>query len=248
MSTNIPGTIYRCYADDGRHWTAVIRSGGKVLEVKNPDAGVARGATFDTVDEWVAARGGSCVENDTSKVSGMKKVKDTHGFKYDWSKNMWSRVTNWIYEMMEEGTPHLLASEEIRDEFNKLVELFETYKGGMKCWTCKRDRYYSNMLIPCNLPFAYPVMPHVIPASEGYNIIISAYGNGLRKHIDDVVTYIKRIEEIKRLKRYIKYDTNKLWRKQYIANRANKELEYVKAVHSKHTKRLLELETLTAAK
>jgi hypothetical protein len=235
MTTIIPGTLYRCYADDGRHWTAVVRSGGSLIEVKNPDGG--RGTVFDSVEAWSAARSCSRVEADSSKVSGtFKVVKDMHGFTYDWSRLNFTRITNWIYELIEEGAPQLLESEEVRDEFNKLVDLFDKYSAGMRCWCGnKKDRYHDSWLIPVNLPFAYPVVPGVTSAREGYSIIQKAYNDGLYKHLGDVIKYMKRVEDIKWMKKMIKHKAISVYRKKYSAdrhmreyNRANEEFERMK--------------------
>lgn len=246
----IPGTLYRCYADDGRHWTAVIRSGGTVMEVKNPDAGAARGSTFDTVEAWSSARGCSRVEADSSKVSGIREVKDTHGFKYDWSKRMWSRAMNWIYEMIEEGAPHLLEREDVRNEFNKLVDMFEQYKDGMECYVLRKFRYEASSLIPCNLPFCYPVQYGTIvpPKREGYSLIQSTYSNGLHKHLGDVIDYMKRVTELKWRKKYLPAQQCKLHRKYWIFERAKKEYEAAKVDVEKSQKRIAELEMLIARK
>jgi hypothetical protein len=235
MTTVIPGTLYRCYADDGRHWTAVVCLGGSLLEVKTP-YGVS-GRAFENVEEWSTARGCSRVEADSSKVSGpLKVVKDTHGFNYDWSRRYFTRITNWIYELIEESSPQLLEREEVRDEFNKLVELFEKYSAGMRCWCGhKKDRYHDSWLIPVNLPFAYPVMPGVTSASEGYRIIQKAYSDGLYKHLGDVRAYMKRVEDIKWMKKAINHREIRVHHKKYRADyymreytRAKEEVDTMK--------------------
>lgn len=242
MTTVIPGTLYRCYADDGRHWTTVACLGGTLIEVKNPDGG--RGTVFDSVEAWSAARGGGRVEADSSKVSGpLKVVKDTHGFNYDWSRRYFTRITNWIYELMEESAPLLLEREDVRDEFNKLVDLFEKYSAGMRCWCGnKKDRYHDSWLIPVNLPFAYPVQPGITSASEGYRIIQKAYNDGLYKHIGDVIKYMKRVEDIKWMKKVIKHKAISVYRKKYSAERYMREYTRAREELEKMNVKLADLE------
>jgi hypothetical protein len=220
------------------------------MEVKNPDVGAVRGSVFDTVEVWSSARGCSRIEADSSKVGGIREVKDTHGFKYDWSKRMCSRVMNWIYEMIEEGAPQLLAREEVRDEFNNLVDLFEKYQDGMKCYVRGKFRYEASSLIPCNLPFSYPVEygTIVVPKCEGYSLIQSAYSNGLRKHLGDVIDYMNHVIELKRRKRYLPDKQRKLHHKYWIFERAKKEYEAAKVAVEKSAKRIAELEALLARK
>jgi hypothetical protein len=112
MSSN----VIRIYNNNNtKHWSAV-KTGGRILEVKNPD-GPARGY-FDTEEIWTSV----CNSETDIPI-------DTHGFKYDWRRRSCCCWTNWLYDRIAELTPHLLARKDIRDGFNHMVDFFNKYDG-----------------------------------------------------------------------------------------------------------------------
>lgn len=144
MSSYAPGTTFRIYTNDSpsisfpttgsKHYTAVLLKDGQVLEVKNPDTG--KKETFPSLTEWCNARGvtENDVKVDSSKGSGIVVGSDTNGFNYPTERGSSYTWVKWLYQMVGEGAPQLLKSEEFKTLYNQMVELCNKHKQELRHW------------------------------------------------------------------------------------------------------------------
>lgn len=126
MVDSKPGTLYRIYSGD-KHYTAVQLKDGSVLEVKNPDTG--NKTKFASIEEWRVSHSATEVKTDASKANGvvLPKLKNK-GF--NCPENNKTANTSWLYwcyEMMAEGAPQLLESEEVKTAYNEFRTVCEKY-------------------------------------------------------------------------------------------------------------------------
>jgi hypothetical protein len=130
MSSQIPGTLYRSFTPDrSHHATALLLRDGSIVQIK--DSALNNGAryTFPSYDAWVASRPDTIIEADTKNARGViVNPADTHGFTYYNHKYNETEWTDWCYEIMLEGAPHLLEKEPVKTAFNALVELLKSHK------------------------------------------------------------------------------------------------------------------------
>lgn len=122
-----PKTIIRAYnADKTAHHTAVVTKVGEIYEIKSFD-NLKPKDNFKTYDEWVAVRAeGLTIEIDTSKADHAPIAPPTkHGFSYPSNRDD-NTFAAWLYEIIAEGAPHLLANSDVRDAYNAFVDFCKT--------------------------------------------------------------------------------------------------------------------------
>jgi hypothetical protein len=151
------GSTFRFYKEDETHYTAVQIKDNKILQVKNPEGNEKK--IYESLTEWLEAIGAKedqlkietvRTKGETATAGSTEKAKDkprvgktTDGFIIPRDKtinlNKWFR---WVYKIIKEAAPELLASEEVKNAYNNLVEI------------CLKDSdiqsdYYLRGKMPC---------------------------------------------------------------------------------------------------
>lgn len=148
-------TTYRLYTEDrSDHWTAVSLITGGLIEIQTKQ-------NFESLEAWRSARPEGVYLEETKRHSQVvRKLQigsDTHGFRYqhinipgDKTYSTQMSWMNWCYELMAEGTPHLLSRDDVRSAFNELADFLCEKKVSMGSMYYKEtysvNRYNSDSL------------------------------------------------------------------------------------------------------
>lgn len=222
MTTYAPKTLLRLYDEDTHICTAVVLKTGEVLEVKNYDGAPKK--TYESFESWKAERGAELqVRADTTNASGSVTGKpDANGF----IDHCGYAFTQWLLKMMNEGTPHLLKNEAVRDAFNNLTATVHKYSDVL---TPNRShytgfyKYYIDNMQVYTLFGGFPV--HVsarpMPADYGEEAIKTAYKALFVLIGPDVKAYVKKksdqIQAASDLKHYQKMAAKFTYRSKRLA-------------------------------
>jgi hypothetical protein len=145
MSAFARGTLFRSYnADRTAHSTAVLLKDGTMQELKNADGSEKK--IYPSYEAWASEKGAAAVEIDTSKATGTLLTTDARGFNVDLTidYNGASPWFQWLFRMMAEIAPHLLANHTVKDAFNALVAVCAKHKGfGMRVSSHNKIHYYD---------------------------------------------------------------------------------------------------------
>lgn len=209
MTTYAPKTLLRLYKTDNTYvCTAVVLNTGQVYEVKNHDG--AEKKTYDSHESWKAERGADMeVRADETKSSGSIRGKpDANGF----IDHCGYAYTQWLLNIMREGTPHHLKNEAVRDAFNNLTETVNKYRDILRpdrSYYSGYHKYYIYNIGPAYGVFGgFPV--HVsarpVPAEYGEEAIRTAYKGLIDLIGPDVKAYLKKKNEQIQAARDLKYN------------------------------------------
>ena len=192
MATYAPRTLLRLFNDDKTaHTTATVLKDGSVYDVKFR-------SKHASVDEWkansVSFTGELTV--DDSKAMGVV-ITDKHGFEYP-SKNAYA---DWVFEIISELAPHLLANEAVRNAHKNFTDACKKQVTRIRfhgSYYFQGERKYSTSLLNMinnqyNLPFGY----YTTYAYEKRNMgaIHTAYMELRNLIADDILPSLKIKEE-----------------------------------------------------
>ena len=134
------GTLHRLTTADGsKHCTAVVLKTGQLLEVKNEFTGI-RGAKFDSLEAWKAAREGQL----TLSTNDSKTAANFKGFNVPTERVVAYRWLQWCYSIICELAPHLLENETLQAAYNALAEVSTLYSDDLhtyNVYTSDIERY-----------------------------------------------------------------------------------------------------------
>jgi len=193
MTTYAPRTLLRLYDEDTHVCTAVVLKTGEVLEVKNYDGAPKK--TYESFESWKAARGDNFqVRADTTNASGSVTGKpDANGF----IDHCGYAYTQWLLKMMNEGTPHHLKNEAVRDAFNNLTATVHKYRDILKpnrTYYSGYYKYYKYNISSVGVFGGFPVYVsgRPMPADNCEEAINTAYTAFLDLVKTDVKAYVNK--------------------------------------------------------
>jgi hypothetical protein len=193
------GTLLRSFVtdDNTKHYTAVVYNDGKVLEIKNIEGDKKR-TTFNSVEEWCQIRNISqeSLQVDESKSrTDVKQTTTINGFHVRRNSYYMVKIdpqyydayiwTKWCYNSIVNYAPDLLENNELKELYNKMVEVCETYK----------DVYYLAISTTDYMKFKYLGKQNTVyynMYNKSYNVprIIEAQ-NEIMKYYTQIETIIK---------------------------------------------------------
>lgn len=130
----IPGTIFRIYIDETRHFTAKLLQNDTILEIKNPDN--TSKTIFNTLNDWITTRQLDITsirietpeeqkkkdnknKKTTNKSNKVKIPELTEFSSLNWSV--------WCYKIMENLDKSLLKNPDVIKAFNAFTDICKKY-------------------------------------------------------------------------------------------------------------------------
>lgn len=193
------GSTFRFYKEDGTHYTAVQIKDNKILEVKNPDGNEKK--IYESLTEWLEAIGAKedqlkieTVKARGTATGGAGSAEKVNGFTIPKDKkinlNKWFR---WLYKIMKEAAPELLASEEVKVAYNNLVAVC------LKDNDIQSEYYLKNiMTYSIDLLSYYPGSPrNAWGGIDGFKVFFNSERYGKDPHSTRSEYYYKHLPEKK---------------------------------------------------
>ena len=142
-------TVIRIFTPDrSAHYTGIVCQEGTVIEVKRPNTDGQPPSKYPSYAAWIAERRTDPemhIAIDYKKATGAP-ITDLHGFNYPldcpWSNRTgWLR---WVFNLINEATPHHMSNPTVRDAYNEIVRVAE--EAGSNLWfslTFRGNPYFA---------------------------------------------------------------------------------------------------------
>jgi hypothetical protein len=191
MATYAPRTLLRLYnSDKTAHVTGVVLKDGKIYDTCNRQ-------TYDSFDGWNVSRDqGGNMTIDASKAMGVV-ITNTHGFEYP----TLNPYADWVFEILSELAPHLLANEAVRNAHQKFIDACKKPEVVIRmygsCFFTGERKYRATLLNTCDQLYSLPFAYYTTYAYERRNMdsIQTAYMELRNLIADDLLPPLKVKEE-----------------------------------------------------
>lgn len=244
-----PKTLLRLYDASGTYLsTAVVLNNGDVLEVKNSD-GKEKGQ-YASAESWQETRPDSKLNIDDTNASKIAPIR--HKDKFGFVDQYGSRWTQWLLNMMYEGTPHLLEKEEVVTAYNNLTNLLARHSAHICPYTYSKSgrhlKYYEYNLVCdstawCGLPVYWKGAPPVGDVEimkgliDAYKVLYNLVGK-------DVRAYMKKMSDIAQATSDLKYYNKLSYKTGYRIRRIQRDLECFQTKMIEFNKKIEELKKI----